>query len=280
MGILKKLFRRREKNDWEEVKESLDRKIADVKRPAVRLQKTSEFRVSKFGGTPVVQTDKFHWPRNNGKPMAFLAQLDLAEISQVHRYDWLSKEGVILFFYDVHEMPWGFDPKDRGKWCVLYLSNPDGNAHFPEDMDDEFKIPESFIKPELVEIFPHYDDPSIEILGLTDEESDLYCDLDDRGDEPSHQVGGFPLPVQGNYMELESQLASNGVYVGTPEGYESREAKGLRSGAKDWKLLFQFDSDDALEVMWGDCGTIYFWVQQQKAKRNEFDNSWLVLQCG
>jgi uncharacterized protein YwqG len=80
-------------------------------------------------------------------------------------------------------------------------------------------------------------------------------------------------------MELESQLASNGVYVGTPEGYASEEAKQLESGANDWKLLFQFDSDGDLDIMWGDCGMIYFWVQQQKSTINQFDNCWLILQC-
>ena len=80
-------------------------------------------------------------------------------------------------------------------------------------------------------------------------------------------------------MELESQLASNGIYVGDSKGYESEQAKKLEAEAKDWKLLFQFDSDEELDIMWGDCGMIYFWVQEQKARKNEFDNTWLILQC-
>lgn len=80
-------------------------------------------------------------------------------------------------------------------------------------------------------------------------------------------------------MELDSQLASNGVYVGNPDDYQSNEAQRLASGAKDWKLLLQFDSDDDLGTMWGDSGMIYFWVQEHKAKVNQFDNTWLILQC-
>ncbi len=279
MEFLKNLFGSKPKVDWDEVKKSLDPKIANLKRPAVRLVKTTQTKRSKFGGLPFANMSSFEWPGSNGKPIAFLAQLDLAEISRVHKYDWLGSEGLLLFFYDVAEMPWGFDPKDRGKWSVIYQSNPDSFINYPEDLDNEFRIEESYIQSKLIEVLPNYDDPSVENLGLTDAEIDAYIDMNEGDDEPSHQVGGFPSPIQGNYMDLDSQLASNGVYIGNPEGYECDEAKKLEAGAKDWKLLLQFDSDDDLDVMWGDCGMIYFWVQEQKAMKNQFDNSWLILQC-
>ena len=279
MEIFKKLFGTREKIDWDKIKESLEPKVEGLKRPAVRLKKTSKNKKSKFGGKPFVDKNNFEWPRSKGKPMAFLAQIDLSEISSVYHYEWLADKGSLLFFYDVIEMPWGFDPKDRGGWTVLYHSEPAGYVEYPLDLDDECKIRELFIEPVLVKILPNYDDPNVEKLELSDEEVDAYIDLNEGDDEPSHQIGGYPSPVQGNYMDLESQLASNGVYVGSPEGYESEEAKKLEIGAKEWKLLFQFDSDDDLDIMWGDCGMVYFWVQEQKSKLSQFDNSWLILQC-
>jgi uncharacterized protein YwqG len=39
------------------------------------------------------------------------------------------------------------------------------------------------------------------------------------------------------------------------------------------------DSDDDLGVMWGDLGTLYFWVQESAARKGDFSNVWLVLQC-
>jgi uncharacterized protein YwqG len=279
MEFLKKIFGAKPKIDLEEVKTSLESKIAGVKRPAIRVLKSEEITRSKFGGQPYAEAGSFKWPESGGKPMAFLAQLDLAEIAKVYKYDWLSDKGIVLFFYDVLEMPWGFDPKDRGKWSVIFQANPDTCIEYPEGLSQELKLKEQYIKPKLIEIFPDYDDPSIEALNLSDQEADLYIDIEEEEDEPRHQIGGFPSPVQGNNMELESQLASNGVYVGTSEGYASKEAKQLESGADDWKLLFQFDSDDDLDIMWGDCGMIYFWVQQQKSKTNQFDNCWLILQC-
>lgn len=279
MKIFEKLFGVKKKIDKEKVAESLKTTIEGLQCPAVRLKKTSAIKKSKFGGKPFVDTDNFEWPFSNGKPMVFLAQIDLSEIASVHHYDWLTDQGSILFFYDVIEMPWGFDPKDRGGWSVLYQSKQDGYVEHPLDIDDKYRIKEIFIEPLLVHVLPSYDDPSVELLALSDDESDVYFSLKNSNTKPLHQIGGFPSPIQNNNMELESQLASNGIYIGGSESYESEEAKAFKSGSQDWKLLFQFDSDADLDIMWGDCGMLYFWVQEQKSKVNQFDNSWLILQC-
>ena len=42
----------------------------------------------------------------------------------------------------------------------------------------------------------------------------------------------------------------------------------------------QIDTDDELNVMWGDAGMIYFWVEEDKARKGDFSNTWLVRQCG
>ena len=94
-----------------------------------------------------------------------------------------------------------------------------------------------------------------------------------------HQIGGYPRPVQGDNMELECQLASNGVYCGDSKGYKSEEGKRLAPGAKDWKLLLQFASDDDLDVMWGDVGYLYFWIRRQDLEACDFSRVWLILQC-
>jgi hypothetical protein len=36
---------------------------------------------------------------------------------------------------------------------------------------------------------------------------------------PAHHLGGYPDPIQGEDMELDCQLASNGLYCGDESGY-------------------------------------------------------------
>lgn len=223
----------------------------------------------------------FIWPQSNGRPMAFLAQIDLAEIAQEMHYEWLNDKGLLLFFYDILEMPWGFDPKDRGKWQVLFQENPDAFAELPEGLDEIAKIKEAFISGKRMDILPDCDDPVVEGLQLTAQEIDLYCDLnsDEANAQPLHQVGGFPSPVQGGDMALQCQLAANGIDIGDSRGCQSDQARALQKGSQAWRLLLQFDSDDDLDVIWGDAGMLYFWVEKDQAKNNRFENCWLILQC-
>ncbi len=64
---------------------------------------------------------------------------------------------------------------------------------------------------------------------------------DERGIQ--HRLLGHAQVIQ-NPMELKCQLASNGVYCGTPEDYRSERAKQLEAGAADWRLLLQIDTDE------------------------------------
>lgn len=122
---------------------------------------------------------------------------------------------------------------------------------------------------------------NFEEAGLSEDDDDEYCDFIDEhyGEEPRHQIGGYPTPVQNDDMEEECQLASGGVNCGGSEGYNSKEAKRLREQENEWRLVFQFDSDDDIEAMWGDMGMLYFWVKESEAENCNFSNSWMVLQC-
>ena len=41
----------------------------------------------------------------------------------------------------------------------------------------------------------------------------------------------------------------------------------------------QLDTDDTAEMMWGDCGRLYFWLTDHALRRRAFGESWMILQC-
>ena len=221
--------------------------------PALHLVGGEGNQFSRIGGTPLVPPG-FSWPAWKNNPLAFLVQLDLAEIAMAFVQPWMPTTGQLYFFYDKEQSTWGFDPTDRGSWKVIYSNVPTPDLRAAE-------IPVGISPKDLYntvrltgrKILSRPDSERLHITGqMTDQEFDELIDmcLASFGNLPKHQLFGFPVPVQDDHMELECQLASNGIYCGTPEGYESPDAKQLAPGAADWRLLLQLDSDDAAGMMW------------------------------
>lgn len=253
---------------------------AGFDRAALHVVKIGEPSTSHLGGDPRLPSG-VSWPRRDGDPLRFLARLSLADLHAKEPVPWLPATGALLFFYDVDKQPWGFDPADRGGWSVLHVADEPPAAPAPARESDGLLacLPVTFNR---IQVLPSPNRPEVEALNLSNRECDAYCELLDRPFRglPRHQLSGFPSPVQDDSMELECQLASNGVYCGTPEGYASARARELKNGAANWRLLFQMDSDDDLGVMWGDAGLLYFWIEESAARQGDFSNVWLVLQCG
>lgn len=82
-------------------------------------------------------------------------------------------------------------------------------------------------------------------------------------------------------MQVECQLASNGVYCGDGNYLKRPEAQSLIPGADSWRLLLQIDShEDETGMMWGDVGRLYFWIKEDDLALRKWGATWMVLQCG
>lgn len=92
---------------------------------------------------------------------------------------------------------------------------------------------------------------------------------------PHHQIGGNPYPVQGPVeQEISHGLASEG---GRREvSWTSSEVKKAADG---WLLLGQFDTDDDVGFMWGDCGTLYYLIRPEDLANLGFERVAFTWQC-
>jgi uncharacterized protein YwqG len=254
-------------------------------RPAISVKKSILASKSYFGGTPPAHPSLI-WPMRDGHALSFLACVDCSELPPCAELDWLPQEGTLLFFYDMIDQAWGFDPKDRGFCATIYLppssaSSPDTMAA-PTKLPDDAVLPKRFLKFSLNMLPPSWETPELAAVGLNEQEMDAFMEYRSSlyGEQPHHQIGGYADPVQNPEMDEECQLVTNGLYCGDETGYKNPRAVELRKHAADWSLLFQMDSDDDLKVMWGDVGMIYFWIRRDDARAKKFDRSWLVFQCG
>lgn len=255
--------------------------VAALARPSIRYAAVADGGAgeSRIGGLPHLApgTD---WPTTDRGPLSLVAQVSLAEAAALLPGSGLPTTGSLAFFYDaVGQTAWGFDPADRGSWRVLYV--PDDAAppaEPPASLADDGRFTAASLAPHVEWTFPDLDSLAMDALALTVAESDAYGDLLGDGDETVHRLLGHPEPVQ-REMQLECQLASHGIYVGDPSGYRDPRAEALRPGAEDWQLLLQLDSEDAVGMMWGDVGRLYFWITGDSMAAGRWDDVWMVLQC-
>lgn len=159
-------------------------------------------------------------------------------------------------------------------------------------MDWPEGIEEDYIVPEMALAFtPRMSYPMYEELEI---HSDVECEWDDYDealeklgvdlDAEEHKLLGYANIIQ-NEMLTECERVSRDLYCGNPESYQNTaedEEAAIMQGAKNWTLLLQLSTleKDDWELMWGDCGMLYFYIKKQDLAQKRFENAWFSLQCG
>lgn len=254
---------------------------------------------SKLGGLPDLTPDA-RWPERNGRPLFFVAQFALHDLPALGSNGAeLPRSGLLSLWYDLADGPWGFDPKDAGGFQALHFDSErverrslpvftPGDIDHPPDYDWE-PLPAWSVAPRValsmrstcfdsdvidwnrVKSHLHPAFRAVEML------ENLY-----RPSGGHHKLLGFADQIQ-DEMEPECQYITNGLYCGHGFSKEDqRRASVLTPGIADWILLAQIDTEsdgerDA-ELMWGDCGTLYYWIRRQDLATADFSRVWGILQ--
>lgn len=239
----------------------------------------------------------FEWPYYTGtdyldenrkmRPLSFLAQFHLNDIAPFDTDGILPKSGILSFFYELETMRWGFDPDDLNSAKVFYFSEAEelSEADYPKDLDEEFIVAEF-----AVELVNHVSIP--QYCDYIDEDRPDWNDYDEcsitAGYEPDEwgtysKLLGYPDVIQSS-MQAECETVTRGYRQGCPEDnakIPEEEKQDINEKAKDWMLLFQMGNveSDHYELMFGDCGHIYFWIKKEDLKAKEFNKIWMILQC-
>lgn len=237
---------------------------------------------SKLGGRPYLTAD-FRWPNTKKRPLDFLLQIDLADVNQFAPVGVLPDSGLLTFFYDLENQPWGYDPAELDGFHVELITETSLVAH--EAPSSVETIQECHLKFNAGISLPYFGSRAFDRLKeevrMSEDEEDRYLDFIEEYVTRSgnHQLLGHSANIQGD-MQLEAQLVTNGLYCGDLSGWQDPRAKELEAGADDWILLLQLDSDDIADLMWGDSGMLYFWIRANDLSAQRFDRAWMCLQCG
>ena len=251
--------------------------------------------VSKIGGKPDLPSD-FEWYYFHGKtyegvsenrPLSFLAQINCEEASKYDKDSLLPSKGMLYFFYEIATMAWGYDPKDKGSARVYYYSGDISElirTDFPSDLLEEFQLPEMAIAFSVHNELPFFEEFIVSHEEFGHNRYDDYDKAKNTIVPESDEVGisklfGYADLIQSE-MVLQCELTTNGIYTGNSEGYAHVTAEQKENCSK-WQLLLQLDSiqTENYEMLWGDDGHIYYYINIDDLKASNFDNCWLILQC-
>lgn len=239
--------------------------------PSVRMHATAvteaKLRLgqSKIGGQPDLPTG-VEWPCfRDGRPLAFLCQLNLDELPPGFKTP-LPVAGVLSFF---SVFGWqsedGSDPAlppgpDDETWTrVLHFENKELSRR----RSPKSPFPSAKVEFSEVRRFPH-DSREIEVVRQK-----------------------WNVEVQRRYLDFVSDLQeAERLLSGKPDrtflfGYADYQQDFVPEVAeRDYRLLLQLGSVDASHMMWGDGGDLYFWLPRKNLATGRFENVWVDCQGG
>lgn len=177
--------------------------------PAVEVITQSSNKVnigqSKLGGTPHLPNN-FDWPKYDGKSMVFIGQLNLEELKDYHRNEFLPHKGILYFFSffpkPVNEFgaEYEFLPsKDRYK-TLYYDGNVSEliNREFPEDLTKDYHFETQKIRfRTFFHMPPSLETSVMENSDLSDNDKNTIEEYNESfSDDVIDQVLGVPVPIQ------------------------------------------------------------------------------------
>ena len=196
---------------------------------------------------------------NRFPSLALMATVNLHDVSNLFSEEWpeatlpFPGSGHLLFFYDLDNQPWGSEPFDRDSVKVIHSADsPNVSGGRP------------------AKLTPMISQPSGDRMDDADgERYEGYLASLEGLQNPKgvrHQLFGYPIPIQGDDFEEDCMAMTKYAY-------------SLESAHEDWVMLLQLDSDDDMDWMFGDSGTLYFFIRKDDLKKGDFTRVWFSLQC-
>lgn len=236
---------------------------------------------SKLGGIPDLPPG-VPWPAWKNVPLAFIAQIRLADVVGFAAARALLPSGMLWFFYDAQQQVFGADPADRGGWQVVYDQRDPASfqpAPFPAGLPAAGRYEACVLSFANELSLPQQPDVFLPNMDWTPAERTAYEDLLAAYPTPAdhvaihHRLLGHADAIQDD-MHLQCALRAQGITdMNDPRGAAATNT------ALRWQLLLQIDSDEHAGMKWATDGMLYYWIDRDALHNRHFDDTWLVLQA-
>lgn len=227
-------------------------------RDGIVLEPTTEPRHSRLGGTGLLPAGE-PWPtRPDGRPLSFVAALDLVELPTLAP---LPPDGTLLVYWDfdwyqVEPFDWVAGTR------VLYL--PAGD----EAVEAQLGPPDWRFGPVPLDGFVAPIMGGSAIFEVNDEAFDAV--LEPLSELHFHQLLGSSRDAQGPVLD-DVAYSFGDARPETIERYSERERSG-----EGWMLLAQIHEEEGIEI--GDSGAIYLVIPEADLHARRFDRVMGIMQ--
>ncbi|MBK6932518.1 MAG: DUF1963 domain-containing protein [Saprospirales bacterium] len=212
---------------------------------------------SKVGGMPYLPPGALFPVAPDGRPLFFLAQLNFADMPPLQPFP---ERGILQFYIhddDLYGMDFD-DGENADTFRVLF---------FPEPLTAAAALQTDLPQPLGVDLLPHHPgvshplafEAATEVAPATD-----YRFWQTFGAGFFQQFGEAEWDVQDAYGRM---VRSQGHKVG---GYAYFTQDDPRRPEDPMLLLFQLDSDEQMDLMWGDMGVGHFFVREKDLLARDF----------
>jgi uncharacterized protein YwqG len=259
------------------------KEIRKITRPAIllRTQRSSEAMIllgaSKIGGRPDLPTT-VEWPAyRSGKPLAFLAQIDLAKIAKVGTpIKGLPQKGLLSVF-----SAWGWQdegdldprtPEDDWQnqigWTAALHTPPRVKLERRKTPPGVNSFKAAAVDPTLILSLPNDRvEPPLAALGWNDDGYDRFDRLQ----------ADFRIIQMGHWLNNSDVLASHHLLGGYALFQQEYPQELLKQGLA---MFLQIGTDAKTDMIWSDGGELTFYADAKSLAKGRFERLWGTCQGG
>ncbi len=234
------------------------KKLPCARAVAGKISPSAKRWQSKVGGEPYLPKG-VDWPcRASGERLFFLVQINFAEVPRLASFP---EKGLLQFFVaddDLYGMDFD-DGENQDGFRVLW---------YPEVVENQAVLQSKFDLELDFECLPHHPDECYSLRFSLAEELAPVCDyrfFEAFGQDFFQQFGTRDGEVQEAWAKANK---CEGHKVG---GYAYFTQDDPRSAADPMLLLFQLDSDEGMDLMWGDMGVGHFFIRESDLLARNFE---------
>ena len=238
-----------------------------------KIGKTTPLQ-SKFGGEPYWLKADDYPTSQNGDPLRLLAQINFSEIEQ--SIPNFPTTGILQFFVaedDVYGLNFE-DGTNQDTFRIVYhemikLDQEKWQTDFP-DFENRGYFP---IEKESAIFFKVSD----EIVAATDYRFNLITGVDQLLESGKDEDYDAHDEMMEEYFKIAS---GQGSKLGGYPFFTQEDPRAYGDYPTFDTLLLQIDTDDDLNIMWGDAGVANFFIVSEDLKKRDFSKVLYNWDCG